>query len=190
MSNAGGMDKSQYDSQLKELTAVLARLDAFLEQADARTALIKSTGDVDAALNTAVGQLRESVARQIASLRETSVRMDAAMKDMMQNLVVSMREQLQQLQTTEHAVQKLNHLDKLSDIVTALAEMKKIQLTQNNQINWEVANLTETVAKAQKRAQQPVQPALGVKGWQVKLFMFIVALCAIVSTAVILYKLM
>ena len=91
------MDNSQLstpNAQLKELTAVMARLDAFLEQADARKALIKSTGDVDAALNTAVGQLRESVARQIASIRETSVRLDAAMKDMMQGLTASMREQL------------------------------------------------------------------------------------------------
>ena len=185
------MDNSQLstpNAQLKELTAVMARLDAFLEQADARKALIKSTGDVDAALNTAVGQLRESVARQIASIRETSVRLDAVMKDMMQGLTASMREQLQQLQATEHAVQKLNQLDKLADVVAALAEMKKIQLTQNNQINWEVANLTEIVTKAQKQAQQPAAPGLGVKGWQVKLFMFIVGLCAVVSTLVVLYK--
>lgn len=170
---------------LDRVNVILVRLDDFLEQADARSALIKSTGDLDAALSNAITNLRENSLKQLESVREASVRYDAVLRDIVDSLGDGMQERLKNLQAQESAFSKLNQLDTLSDIKVQLADMRKIIQSGNNQLNWEVANLTEQLSnrpKTETRRTDAVSPRM------VKLFMVLVILCLLFEIIILFAK--
>lgn len=170
---------------LDRTNAILVRLDSFLEQADARSALIKSTGDLDAALASAIVNLRENSLKQLESVREASVRYDAVLRDVVDSLGTGMQERLKNLQAQESAFSKLNQLDTLSEIKAQIADIRKIIQSGNNQLNWEVANLTEQISnrpKAETRRADTVSPRM------VKFFMVFVAVCLLLNLVVLLIK--
>lgn len=165
--------------------AILVRLDNFLEQADARSALVKSAGDLDVALAEAITNLRENARKQLNSVSEASVRYDAVLRDVVDSLGKGMQERLKNLEAQQSALSKLDRLDTLDDIKAQLAELRKIIQTGNNQLNWEVANLTELLSnrpKAEVRKSETIRPRT------VKLFMFLVIVCMVIEIIALLAK--
>lgn len=165
--------------------AILTRLDNFLQQADARSALIKSAGDLDATLAHALDELRENSQKQLAGVREASVRYDAALREVADSLAGSVHDRLENLQTAQTSLSQLEKLDVLDDIKVQLSEIRKTIQSGNSQLQWEIANLTDALSRQSKAEKRPAE---AVSPKSVKRFMVAVVVCLLLELVAILFK--
>lgn len=165
--------------------AILTRLDNFLQQADARSALIKSAGDLDATLAHALDELRENSQKQLAGVREASVRYDAVLREVADSLAGSVHDRLENLQTAQTSLSQLEKLDVLDDIKVQLSEIRKTIQSGNSQLQWEIANLTDALSRQSKAEKRPAE---AVSPQSVKRFMVAVVVCLLLELVAILFK--
>lgn len=171
---------------LERNNRTLSRVDAFLEQTDARDVLVKSAGDLDAALTSAISDLRDTIASQIGLVRQTSIQLDAALHSVVEDVATSMQQQLQNLKATETSLSKLQKLDRLDNVVVAIEDLKKTIVTTTNQMNFEVSTLSEIVSRKKKVEEAPSTLPFGIKPRHVRLFMLLVMIACVVSILTLL----
>lgn len=113
---------------------VMEKLREFLERVNEHQAIMTATGEIDSAMTQAVEQLRSHAEEQINSIRTYTTEATEDLRD----LVTSERGHLRSLD-------KLEHLDQLDRLVSAINNMRDDNRAVNNALERRIESLAHAV---------------------------------------------